>query len=142
MFLAPVVAQQYSAGRRCARPPARRRHPDVEGVVTLEHVRTRRLGHDDILPGANLLGQGCDILPGRLLELGHVALVEPGGAAALGPLGNRAGDAVALVDTDESRPIAGSMYSMKHVGNTAASFVVGRLDGLCHLNHVVNRWRA
>src|SRR5207248_2074158 len=72
----------------------------IIGVVLLQDVPARGLGHDDVLALAHGSGQGGNVLPGLGREGVEVPGVEPGGAAAA-DVGDAALDAVALVDLDE-----------------------------------------
>jgi hypothetical protein len=81
----------------------------VVGVVVLDDVAAGGLGHDDLLAVAHRGRQHLDVL-GRLLgEVLDVALVQPRRTAAHLTRGQRALDAVALVDPHEVAPDVGGV---------------------------------
>ena len=94
--------RQGSAGRRTSGwQPARRRRPtDVIDVVGGDHRVTRRLGDDDVGPGAYRGGERCDVARRLRREPSGVAGGEPRRAAATHTR-DVAHDAILRVDVDE-----------------------------------------
>ena len=89
-----VSSDQFGVG-------GRRRVCEVDRVVVAHHVPTGRLRDHHLLAAAHLVGEHGDVARGGAGEGLHVPGVQPRGPTALGSLGDRAVDAVALVDLDQ-----------------------------------------
>jgi len=129
---------RYSAGSKVCSATSSASAPRRRGVVTLEHVRTRRLGHDDILPARTSSARAATFCRADFSNSATLPWWSQGRRStwSLGEPSRRCRCA--------RRHRRGRADRRLHVLNEArrehsASFVVGRLDGLCHLNHVVNR---